>query len=162
MLERFDKTSRAVVARAREEASALSATKLEAEHLMLGMSRETGSGAGRALAEAGLDHDGLLRALDAEFARSLEAVGVAPRTIALAERPLPSTGQPRWGASAVQALRQALSVAKARGDRTVLPAHILLGILRAHAGTVPRALEAAGVDRAALVARAESSLDRAA
>lgn len=160
MFERFDTRSRAVVMHAREEAMALSATKLEAEHLMLGVSRDTRSGVGRVLAEEGLDHDGLVRALDAELARSLESVGVASSTIALAEQPLPMTGQPRWGASSKQAFRGALSAAKARGDRSILPAHIVLGILAAREGTVPRALEAAGVDRSALSARVEASLGR--
>jgi D-alanyl-D-alanine carboxypeptidase len=160
MFERFETRSRAVVVRAHEEASALASTKVEAEHLLLALSREKGVGAGSVLANAGLDHDGLVRALDAELARSLEAVGVASSTLALAERPLPTTGQPRFGASAKHALVQALSVAKARGDRSIRPAHILLGVLHAREGTVPRALAQAGVDPAALAASAQDSLDR--
>jgi D-alanyl-D-alanine carboxypeptidase len=160
MFERFEPGSRAVVARAREEASALSSTKVEAEHLLLSLSREKGTGAGSVLAEAGLDHDGLVRALDAELARSLEAVGVSASTVALAERPLPTTGEPRWGASAKKALAEALSAVKARGERSIRPAHILLGILHAREGTVPRALDEAGVDPATLAARVEDTLGR--
>jgi hypothetical protein len=38
------------------------------------------------------------------------------------------------------------------------PAHLLLGILQAEAGTVPRALALAGVDRAGLAERARQAL----
>ena len=38
------------------------------------------------------------------------------------------------------------------------PAHLLLGILRAEVGTVPRALALAGVDQAALTARVQDGL----
>lgn len=160
MRKTFETGSRAVVVRAREEASALSSTKLEAEHLLLALSREEGSAVSGVLANAGLDHDGIVRALEAELARSLAAVGVSASTVALAERPLPMTGSPRWGTSAKQALQEALSVAKARGERSIRPAHVLLGLLHAREGTVPRMLEEAGVDPAALAAAAEDSLDR--
>ena len=158
MLERFDQTSGTVVADAREEARLLGATRLEAEHLLLALSRQTASDAGRVLAEAGLDHDGLREAFDAELERSLEAVGVTMGAVGLLERPLPSAGTPRWGQSAKRALQRALAIAKAHGDRTIRPTHILLGVLRADEGTVPRALAAAGVNGAALAASAEAAL----
>jgi D-alanyl-D-alanine carboxypeptidase len=148
-----------VVAEAREEARSLGATRLEAEHLLLALSRQTASDAGRVLVQAGLDHRGLQHALDAELERSLETVGVTIGAVALAERPLPTAGQPRWGTSAKRALERALTIARAHGDRAVRPTHILLGVLRAEEGTVPLALAADGVDRVALVASAEAALD---
>jgi hypothetical protein len=45
-------------------------------------------------------------------------------------------------------------------DRAPQPAHLLIGILRAEVGTVPRALAMAGVDRADLIARMTETLSR--
>jgi len=160
MFERFDKRSGAAVAEAREEARLQGATKLEAEHLLLALSRGADSDLGRILDQAGLDYDGVLGALDAEREWSLEAAGITLGSIGLLERPTPATGQPRWGASAKRALESAVSIAQARGDRNIRPTHILLGVLRAEEGTVPRALAVAGVDQAALAESAEASLGR--
>jgi ATP-dependent Clp protease ATP-binding subunit ClpA len=159
MFERFDKRSGAVIVQARTEARVSGATKLEAEHLLLALSRQTASDAARVLAQAGLDHDGLQDALDAELRRSLDAAGVSVGAVALAEQPLPTTGEPRWGASAKRALERAVRVAQERGDRELRPTHILLGVLRADEGTVPRTLALAGVDAGTLVATAEATLD---
>ena len=158
MFERFDERSGTVVAQAREEARLLGANRLEAEHLLLALSLQTTSDAGRVLAEAGLDHDGVRRALDAELERSLEAAGVTPAAAAVAEMPLPTAAQPRWGASAKEAMKRGLTLAQARRDRSILPTHLLLGVLGANEGTVPRALDAVGVDAATLAARAEATL----
>ena len=158
MFERFDKKSATVVAQAREEARLTGATKLEAEHLLLALSRHTAWDAGRVLAEAGLDHEGLSRALDAQLERSLEAAGVTARLVALADRPLPSTSAPRWGTSSKRAMQRMSTIVKARGDRRIVPTHILLAVLSADEGTVPRALATAGVDAATLIASAEATL----
>ena len=158
MFERFDKDSKAVVVQAREEVRRLGEPTLEAEHLLLVLARRTDWDAGRILADAGLTHDGVLHALDAARRRSLEAAGISDGVIALAERPLPLAGEPKWGTSAKRALQRAARAAQARGDRNLVPTHLLLGVLRAEEGTVPRAVEEAGVDRAALVTRAEASL----
>lgn len=158
MFERFDKRSGAVVVQAREEARLLGATRLEAEHLLLALSQQTTSDAGRLLAQAGLDHGGLRHAFDAEIERSLAAAGIAASSVGLLGRPLPTTGQLRWGASSKRALEQALSIVKGHGDRNLRPMHILLGVLRAREGTVPRALAWAGVDAKALAVRAEAML----
>jgi ATP-dependent Clp protease ATP-binding subunit ClpA len=159
MFERFDTQSGTVVVQAREEARLLGATRLEAEHLLLALARQSAWDAGRVLADAGLDHDGLGRALDAEVLRSLASVGVTPGATAIADRPVPTTREPRWGTSAKRAIRRALDAAKARGDRSIHPTHLLLGVLRAEEGTVPRALATSRVDRTHLVASAEATLD---
>jgi ATP-dependent Clp protease ATP-binding subunit ClpA len=158
MFERFDKDSRAVVVQAREEVRRLGQPTLEAEHLLLVLARRTDRDAGRVLAEAGLTHEGVLHALDAARRRSLDAAGISEGVIALAEQPLPLAGEPAWGTSAKRALQRAAKVAQARGDRSLVPTHLLLGVLRADEGTVPRAVAEAGVDREALVARAEATL----
>jgi ATP-dependent Clp protease ATP-binding subunit ClpA len=158
MFERFDRRSRTVVLHAREEAQRSGATKLEAEHLLLALSRRSASDAARVLAEAGLDHDGLRHALDAELRRSLDTAGITISMTAIAERPVPSTGEPRFGASAKRALQRAVTVARRRGDRRLLPGHILIGVLQAGEGTVPRALTLAGIDAGALAGVAEAAL----
>ena len=61
--------------------------------------------------------------------------------------------KPRWGASAKQALERAVEEAKRRGDRHIGCEHILLGLLRAEHGTVPRLLAAEGIDRDELTGR---------
>jgi ATP-dependent Clp protease ATP-binding subunit ClpA len=49
--------------------------------------------------------------------------------------------------SAKRALEGALKVALERGDKNLGRGHIVLALLRAERGTVPRALECAGVER---------------
>ncbi len=50
------------------------------------------------------------------------------------------------------------AVRAAEGDRQIRPAHLLLGILGAQLGTVPRALQLAGVDQAELTNLTEQAL----
>ena len=65
----------------------------------------------------------------------------------------PFVGTPRFAASSKLALERALRVAVARKDNFIGAEHVVLAILRAPTGTVPRALECAGVDRVALLQR---------
>jgi ATP-dependent Clp protease ATP-binding subunit ClpA len=146
MFERFDSTSRTVVVQAREEARVRASMKLEAEHILLALSRHPTSDAGRILAGAGLDHEGIDDALDRLVRQSLEAVGMKPGAVALAERPTPATRQPRWGTSAKASLRRTAAIARHHGDRSIRATHILLAVLQAR------------VDTAALVAKVEATL----
>ena len=50
------------------------------------------------------------------------------------------------------------SVDAAKGSRQIRPAHLLLGLLGAHAGTVPRALHVAGVAPGDLASLTEQAL----
>jgi ATP-dependent Clp protease ATP-binding subunit ClpA len=77
MLERLVREARAVVAEAREEARGLGSPTVEAEHLLLALSRDASRVAGDVLRRARLDHATVLVALESEFERSLEAVGVS-------------------------------------------------------------------------------------
>jgi D-alanyl-D-alanine carboxypeptidase len=158
MLERFSKDCRAVVVDAMTEARAGAEGRIEAEHLLLALARRSEWHAGRVLADVGLDHERLRGALDTEIEQTLEAVGVTTATMRITGSTLPMVGQPRWGTSAKVALGRALTVAQDRGDLHIAPTHILLGVLRAAEGTVPRALASAGVDAADLAARAEATL----
>jgi ATP-dependent Clp protease ATP-binding subunit ClpA len=158
MFERFGKDVRRAVVRAAEhEAQELGSPTVEAEHLLLALAAGGGPAA-RVLSASGLDHDGLREALEQETERSLAAVGVDASMYWLGEvsaRPPRST---RFGASAKRALERAGKVAVARRDGHISAAHLLVGILRADLGTVPRALVAAEKDRDALLSRAEGLL----
>jgi D-alanyl-D-alanine carboxypeptidase len=60
------------------------------------------------------------------------------------------------GASARLALERSFSSVVRKKE--LRPAHLLLGILQAQVGTVPRALALAGVDQAELVDRVRQAL----
>jgi ATP-dependent Clp protease ATP-binding subunit ClpA len=158
MFERFAKESKTVVIAAREEAVALGAPTLEAEHLLLALARDQQSDAGRVLAESGLDYDGVRTALEREFERSLAAVGVSASAFEVPDVPLPTAATPRWAASSKTVFKRAHEALHKHGNRRLTPTHLLLGVLTAEAGTVPRALAVVHVDRAVLAASAEATL----
>jgi ATP-dependent Clp protease ATP-binding subunit ClpA len=146
MFERFTRQARAAVKDAEAEARELGSPTIEAEHLLLALTRQDPATAvGQALAEAGLDHDRVSEALDAERERSLMAVGISIGDFDL-PAPRPAT-RPRMAASAKSALEHSLRISLERADRRIDGGHILLALLRAEAGTVRRALNEAGVDR---------------
>jgi len=159
MLERFVKEARWVAAEAQDEARAHGSPTIEAEHVLLALSRGHGGVAGPVLAEAGLDHAALEEALEADFERSLSVVGVAAGSLN-AGAPAPFSGRPRWGTSAKSSLERALVVAQARGDRRIGDGHVLLAVLGAREGTVPRALREAGIEPADLAARTQAAMER--
>jgi hypothetical protein len=103
----------------------------------------------------GLGHDDLLETLAAEREHALAAVGIS---IGDFDLPAPRASRPRMAAGAKGALEHSLRIALARADKRIEPCHILLALLRAEAGTVPRALREAGVDRAALNDRTAAAL----
>jgi ATP-dependent Clp protease ATP-binding subunit ClpA len=158
MFERFAKESKTVVVAAREEAVALGAPTLEAEHLLLAIASNSHSDAGRVLAQSGLDYDGVRTALEREFERSLAAVGVSESAFELDDAPLPTAGTPRWAASSKTVFKRAHNALHAHGGRRLTPTHLLLGVLAGEVGTVPRALAAVGVDRSALATSAQATL----
>jgi len=157
MFTKFGTDSRNVVVSAHEIASTLEAPTLEAEHLLLAVTRQSATPAHHALVEAGLDYDKARDALDADFEGSLAAVGIS-----LDDFDLTTAAQtprtPRLGTSAKLALRRSAKFADVRGDRRITPGHILLGVLSAPTGTVPRALHRAQIDRAELTQRVTAAL----
>lgn len=149
MFERFAHDARAIVSDAQVLARELGSPTIEAEHLLLAAARRPFP----PLTEAGLDYDALLDALDNERTRSLAAVGITVD----APPASPPVERSHFATSAKVAIERALRSAVARGDNRMEARHVVLGVLRAQLGTVPRALECAGVDRAALVARLDSA-----
>jgi ATP-dependent Clp protease ATP-binding subunit ClpA len=156
MPTRLEPDARRVVLRDAEAAARdLGSATLEAEHLLMALATRERDPVGRLLADNGLDRDGIREALARETERSLAAVGVD-----LADYPLPEVRAaprrgPKLAASSKRALIRAVRFAHAHQSRRITSPHLLIGVLEAELGTVPRALEAAGVDRQALRARAE-------
>jgi ATP-dependent Clp protease ATP-binding subunit ClpA len=146
MFERFSTAARAAVQDASSIASDMGAVTIEAEHLLLAVAR-SGTPAARILSEAGLDEEGLSEALVAETTRSLAAVGMTADALHFS----PFVRSPKLGTSAKHVLEHSLRVALTRGDKRIGTEHITLAALQPTRGTVPRALECAGVDRASLI-----------
>jgi ATP-dependent Clp protease ATP-binding subunit ClpA len=140
---RFTEQARAIVKQAEKEAEAAGSPTLEAEHLLLALTGEHGTEARDVLASVGLDRDGTRAALDREFRQSLAAAGVT----------LPAGGLPAASRDQGHRVRWAASA------KLVRPGHLLLAVLGARAGTVPRALALASVDQGDLAARTRQALD---
>jgi ATP-dependent Clp protease ATP-binding subunit ClpA len=147
-----------VVHAARAEARADGSCVVEAEHVLLALADQEGTTAQRLLISAGLGRHSLRTALDREREASLRAGGVSAGTRGL---PMSSAGphrSPPLGASVKRLLLRGHSAAKAHGGGRISSTHLLLGILGAHVGTVPRALALAGVDQAGLATGADRAV----
>ena len=153
---RFTEHARAIVRQAEKEAEEAGSPALEAEHLLLAMTGEHGTEARDVLASAGLDRDGIRAALDREFRQSLAAAGITLPAGGLPAASRDPRRRVRWATSAKLVLERVADL----GERQVRPGHLLLAVLGARAGTVPRALALAGVDQGDLTARARQALDR--
>jgi ATP-dependent Clp protease ATP-binding subunit ClpA len=155
MFDRFPRASRLVLERARDEAAVLGSKDLEAEHILLALTRDADPVVQRVLSEAGLDRDAVRRAIEAQDEAALASVGVSRAAFSLPPaRPLMQT--PGWGTSSKQTMIRAMDAG--RRVARIEPGHLLLGVLRAEAGTVPRALAFVGVDQAELTTKTQAAL----
>jgi ATP-dependent Clp protease ATP-binding subunit ClpA len=155
MATRFAPQARSIVSDAEAQARSCRSPAIEAEHLLLALS-QSDTEASRVLASLGLTHQAIQEALSREFEQALDAAGVRVRAGTLG-RPSPEPHRrPRLGASSKGALERAL--AAAAGSHQIRPGHLLLGVLGARYGTVPRALHLAGVDQLELEARTRQAL----
>jgi ATP-dependent Clp protease ATP-binding subunit ClpA len=138
--ERFTGDARAIVrAASQEEARTQGTGTVQAEHLLLALSVHP------ALQHLGLDHDRIEQALTQEEERSLASVGIASGDFdgpSASARP----HRTRLATSAKLALERALLAARRRQARRIEVSHLLIGVLSAGQGRVPRALEIAGID----------------
>jgi ATP-dependent Clp protease ATP-binding subunit ClpA len=158
MVGRFTEHARAIVRQAENEAGEAGSPTIEAEHLLLAMTSEHGIEARDVLASAGLDRDGVRAALDREFRQSLAAAGVTLPPGGLPGASRDPERRARFAASGKLVLERSLKAAL--GQRQIRPGHLLLAVLDAQAGTVPRALALAGVDQGDLAARTRQALER--
>ena len=143
--------------RAIDEAVARRAGSVEAEHLLLAILARPNAPAAQSLASSGLDHDTLVTALDRERERSIRAAGILPLSPPELSA-TPRTGKPGWGASIRDVLRRADKPAAKDGRPDALELELVVAILRATLGTVPRALALAEIDRESLIQRVASSV----
>jgi ATP-dependent Clp protease ATP-binding subunit ClpA len=144
-------TVRDALKHARELASDLSSRTVEAEHLLVVLADQS-AGTGKVLEGAGLSRSRVEAALREENRLSLAVAGVEPLTDEQASASR-DTRPPLWGASAKAALVRGHRIAKESGRVWETTTDLLLGILAAELGTVPRALAIAGTDRSELIAR---------
>jgi ATP-dependent Clp protease ATP-binding subunit ClpA len=144
------------IEQAREEARDDGSAAVEAQHLLLAIAAAPDAGTRQVLATAGLGHRVLRDALDREFEHSLAAAGISAAVSDLPQPSSTSARPSRLGASARLAIERGFTSAARRKD--LQPAHLLIGILQAEAGTVPRALALAGIDRAGLAEHARQAL----
>jgi ATP-dependent Clp protease ATP-binding subunit ClpA len=151
----FDEYLHAVIMRAHLEARDDGSTTVEVAHLLLAVAGEPEPSVHSVLESAGLDRDAVHAALEREFEHSLNVVGVSAASHDL-PRPTRRPAKPAMGTSAKLALERGFGAVSRKKD--LRPAHVLLGILSAQAGTIPRALALAGIDQADLVARLRRQL----
>ncbi|MFE3455592.1 Clp protease N-terminal domain-containing protein [Nonomuraea sp. NPDC059194] len=138
------------------EAHADGSATIEAHHLLLAIAANADGAPQEVLASVGLDHQAIRDALDREFEHSLGAAGVFAAAFDLPQPSRAAKRPSQLGASAKLALERGFrSVSRKKHLR---PTHLLLGIVRAKVGTVPRALTLAGVDQADLMVRALQTL----
>src|SRR5580704_10054405 len=144
------------------EAKRDGAKYIEAEHMLLALAADRDGGAAKAMMESGLDHDRLEKALHEERTRTLAFAGMSAPSkelVQATELESPLT----FGTSAKSALRRGLIATREarRGRRArIRDIELLVGILQAELGTVPRALAIAGIDRGALISRIMESEGR--
>ena len=143
MFERFVGDARQVALEAISVAAGLGSPSVEAEHLLVSLAGSQHR-AGDALRDVGLDSGS--SATRSSATSSGSSAGRDRRERGGLSANCRRT-KPRWGASAKRGLERALEEAKRRGDRRIGCEHILLGLLRAEHGTVPRLLAAEGIDR---------------
>jgi D-alanyl-D-alanine carboxypeptidase len=141
------------------EAKQDAAKFVEAEHMLLTLATNEESDACRVLNESGLTHDQLMAALHEERRRTLAFAGVEPldeTQTAATELDRPLT----LGTSAKVAIKRAMIASREGRHRRpcIKSTELLLGILQAELGTVPRTLAIAGVDRGVLIVKTRNSM----
>ncbi len=146
-----------VIMSARDEARAAGSRAIEAEHILLALAGREGT-AREILESTGLDHEAIRAALEREFAESLLAVGISLDDSSIVSETGSPEARARFARSAKLALERAAALEQKRVAPHLEPLHLLLGVLHARAGTVPRVLAIAGADTADLTRRAESAL----
>lgn len=140
MFDQMTRTSREIVTRGMDEAHALGSTTIEAEHLLAALAMSTGP-VGGVLAQEGLTADRVRDLIREERSRSLASAGIR------APSPAPTEGDLPLSTSAKAVLRRA--VAASRGSITDVT--MATAVLGQEAGTVPRLLAIAGVDKERLL-----------
>jgi D-alanyl-D-alanine carboxypeptidase len=151
----FDQYLRAVLAQAGREAGADGSATIEAQHVLLAIAARSDTDAGQLLASLGLDPATLRAALERENEDALRGAGISLEAARTSPPHHALAPAGHLGTSVQHALERGLDGLR----RAPRPEHLLLGVLQAEVGTVPRALALAGFDRAALLERVRQRLD---
>ena len=174
MFERFTTQARQTVQLALSEARVLGASRIGAEHLLLGLAHGRSGPAADALRGAGLEVRGLrelaagqpaaapldadslaLLGIDLDQVRRAAEAAFGPGALDRPARSEPTaTTRARMTAESKEALTLALRLAKTRGDNEISSGHLLAGIIDQGDNGALRLLTAADVDPAALRADA--------
>jgi len=130
------------------------------EHLLISAAALPDRTAARALARVGVSVDALRTAVQSAHADALGAVDSAEPTPSAASTALRAraTGALRSTPQAQQVFQQAVASSKATRPSLLKGAHVVAAVSDLERGTVARALEALGVNRAALRAAADAEL----
>ncbi|HEY0260928.1 MAG TPA: Clp protease N-terminal domain-containing protein [Lacisediminihabitans sp.] len=144
---------RAFVLTAIDEAARRGAGTVQAEHVLLAVAADKIGAASKVLVDAGLDYEAIVAALREERARSLATAGITPVDASLLESTPRRSARPTWGASVRDAMDRGRRSSARNRRRRSPDIDLLIGILGADVGTVPRALAIAGIDRHALIDR---------
>ncbi|MBP2330181.1 D-alanyl-D-alanine carboxypeptidase [Kibdelosporangium banguiense] len=150
----FDTYMHGIIVRAQHECREDGSKVVEAQHLLLAIAAEQEPATHRILGSAGLDQATIRAALEREFDHSLSVVGVS-RTAFQMPRPSLLPTHPPVGTSVKLVLERIMTSFR---KKDLQPAHVLLAILFAEVGTVPRALALAGIDREDLMAQVRQTI----
>ncbi|WBQ06548.1 Clp protease N-terminal domain-containing protein [Kribbella sp. CA-293567] len=142
---------------ARAEAVEDGSVAIEAEHVLLALTKLSGTTTARLLAGAGLTHATLRAALDREWEQSLSVAGVEVSVDELPKATPDPSRNPQIGETTKLLLKRAGATA---GGGRIGAAHLLAGALDTTLGRVPRVLGLAGVDREALRDQASAAAAR--
>ena len=164
MFERFTRGARGVVEGAQAEARGLRHSRIDTEHLLLGILRDTDSPAAVLLADAGLTLEGtrehVIRSVDggARDADALKGLGIdldkvrhsveeafGPGALERARGRGFSRSHIPFSGAAKKVLELSLREAIHLGDREIRPEHILLALLREGHGVAAEFLTRSGV-----------------
>ncbi len=132
---------------------------VEAEHVLLALAALPDNAVARLLQDSGLNRDEIRAALDRECEQSLAVAGVTLEIETLPKATPDPDRTPHIGESTKLVLKRAMDDASQRGGGRIGASNVLVGILDAKLGRVPRALDLAGVDRPALRARVAEQVD---
>lgn len=127
-IERFSPAARRTLSLSQEAAETFRHSRIGTEHILLALSQDPSSGAGAILHELGLTPERL-----------------SPLTQRLSPAPA-LAAQPELGEDTKRLLEQSVDQARRRGDQTIGPEHLLLGLLGVDDCTGQAVLREAGAD----------------
>ena len=140
---RLTRDMRAMSERAALDARRLRASSVESEHLFAAIAAGCFGAASQALAHLGISHSAVVAAIEREHASALALAGVRSHAL---PPPTAPEDRPAWGRSAMRAAERSCDENGPDDPRL----RVLLGIVHAEAGVMPRVLQELGVTSVAI------------